>query len=37
MMNDAVFWGSIVAVSLCLAVFIGVAVYVVKKINTDNA
>lgn len=35
-MNDAVFWGSIIAVSLCIAVFVVIAVVVVRKINEGS-
>jgi hypothetical protein len=36
-MNDAVFLGSIVAVSICIVIFALISVYALKKINNDHS
>ena len=36
-MNDAVFWGSIVAVAICIVIFVYIGIMAVKKINTDHS
>ncbi len=36
-MNDAVFWGSIGAVVICIVIFVYIGIMAVKKINTDHS
>ena len=36
-MNDAVMWGSIVSVGICVAIFVYLVIVGVKKINTDHS
>jgi hypothetical protein len=36
-MNDAVFLGSIAAVSVCILIFVYLAIMGIKKINTDHS
>jgi hypothetical protein len=36
-MNDAVFWGSIGAVIICVVIFVYIGFMAVKKINTDHS
>ncbi len=36
-MNDAVFWGSIAAVGVCIVIIGYLAVMAIKKINTDHS
>ncbi len=36
-MNDAVMWGSIAAVGVCIVIFVYLAVIGIKKINTDHS
>jgi len=36
-MNDAVFWGSIVSVGICIIIFGYLIAMGIKKINTDHS
>ncbi len=36
-MNDAVFYGSIGAVVICVVIFVYIAILAIKKINTDHS
>jgi len=36
-MNDAVFWGSIVAVGICVVIIVYLGFMAAKKINTDHS
>ncbi len=36
-MNDAVFYGSIAAVVICVVIFVYISIMAVKKINTDHS
>ncbi len=36
-MNDAVFWGSLAAVSICVVIIVYLAILAVRKINTDHS
>lgn len=36
-MNDAVFWGSIISVGICIVIFVVIGVVAMKKINTDHS
>jgi hypothetical protein len=36
-MNDAVLWGSIVAVAICIVIFVVISIVAIKKINTDHS
>ena len=36
-MNDAVMWGSIVAVGICIFIFVYIVIIAMKKINTDHS
>ena len=36
-MTDAVFWGSMGAVGVCVVILVYLAVIAVKKINTDHS
>ncbi len=36
-MNDAVFWGSIAAVGICVVILVYLGILAVKKINTDHS
>lgn len=36
-MDDAVFWGSIGAVVICIVIFVYIIIMGVKKINTDHS
>ena len=36
-MNDAVFWGSIAAVTICVVILVYLGILAVKKINTDHS
>jgi len=36
-MNDAVFYGSIISVVICVVIFVYLAVMGIRKINTDHS
>jgi putative Ca2+/H+ antiporter (TMEM165/GDT1 family) len=36
-MNDAVMWGSIISVVICIVIFVYIGIMAVKKINTDHS
>ena len=36
-MNDAVLYGSIAAVVICVVIFVYIGIMAVKKINTDHS
>ncbi len=36
-MNDAVLWGSIASVGVCIIIFVYLAIMGIKKINTDHS
>jgi hypothetical protein len=36
-MNDAVFFGSMGAVTICIVIFIYIGIVAIKKINTDHS
>jgi len=36
-MNDAVFYGSIISVVICVVIFVYIGIMAVKKINTDHS
>ncbi len=36
-MNDAVFYGSIISVVICVIIFVYIGIMAVKKINTDHS
>ena len=36
-MNDSVFWGSILAVGVCVVIIVYLVIMGIKKINTDHS